>query len=195
MRTILAAAPFLFAGAAAAAPIPLPAVSFTADMHILVPGREDIVVKLFHTPRNLRYEIAVRGQRRIILLDRQVKSLTVLDPRRRFFAKRPYTPRADIVAQLPPASARLERVGTEKIGNLDSIKYKADGRTHGGLPFRGHVWMTTDRIVLRVRGLVRRAGRAVRITVELRKVKVGPIDDKRFQVPEDYKPAPAPKPK
>ena len=171
---------------AGAAEIPLPNASFVADMHVNVRDRKAVEVKLFNTPANLRYEFSARGQRRIILVDRLKKQLFVLDPRSKRYLSRPYTKRADLVAQLPPKSPTLEKIGSEKIGNVAVVKYQVKGATHGGAPFNGHIWMTRENIIVRIRGFVNRRSRSVQAEIELKNLKVGPVKPELFLVPKDY---------
>jgi hypothetical protein len=179
----------VFAGAASAiaAEIPVPKVAFTADLHVNVRDRKAVVVKVLNTPTNLRYEFSARGQRRIILINRLKKELFVLDPRGKRYARRSYTKRADLVAQLPPKNPTLEKIGSEKIGDLQVVKYEVKGATHGGSPFNGHIWMTADYVIVRIRGFVKRRSGNVQALIELKKLKVGPIKPEMFLVPKDYR--------
>ena len=172
---------------AAAVEIPQPKVSFTADMHVHVRDRKAVVVKLLNSPTNLRYEFTARGQRRIILIDRLKKQLFVLDPRGKRYIKRPYSKRADLVAQLPPKNPTLEKIGSEKIGEVPVIKYQVKGATHGGAPFNGHIWMTAEYVIVRIRGFVKRRSRSVQAIIELKKLKIGSIAPASFLVPQGYK--------
>lgn len=185
--TGLAALVLLAPQAAGAAEIPLPTASFSADMHVNVRDRKAVEVKLFSTPANLRYEFTVRGQRRIILIDRLKKQLFVLDPRGKRYLARPYTKRADLVAQMPPKNPTLEKIGTEKIGNITVVKYQVKGATHGGAPFNGHIWVTKENVIVRVRGFVRRRSRTVQALIELKNLRIGPVEPELFLVPKDYK--------
>jgi hypothetical protein len=177
----------LLASHAGAAEIPLPTASFSADMHVNVRDRKAVEVKLFSTPSNLRYEFTVRGQRRIILIDRLKKQLFVLDPRGKRYLARPYTRRADLVAQMPPKNPTLEKIGAEKIGAIAVVKYQVKGATHGGAPFDGHIWLTRENVIVRVRGFVKRRSRTVRALIELKNLKIGPVQPGLFLVPKDYK--------
>lgn len=175
------------AAPASAAEIPPPKVSFTADMHVNVRDRKAVVVKLLNSPTNLRYEFTARGQRRIILIDRLKKQLFVLDPRGKRYIRRPYTKRADLVAQLPPKNPTLEKIGSEKIGKISVVKYKVKGATHGGAPFKGYIWMTAEFVIVRIRGFVTRHSRRVQAVIELKNLKIGSIAPAMFLVPEGYK--------
>jgi hypothetical protein len=177
----------LLASHAGAAEIPLPTASFSADMHVNVRDRKAVEVKLFSTPSNLRYEFTARGQRRIILIDRLKKQLFVLDPRGKRYLARPYTKRADLVAQMPPKNPTLEKIGAEKIGAIAVVKYQVKGATHGGAPFDGHIWLTRENVIVRVRGFVKRRSRTVRALIELKNLKIGPVQPGLFLVPKDYK--------
>jgi hypothetical protein len=171
----------------AADEIPQPKVSFSADMHVNVRDRKAVVVKLFNSPTSLRYEFTARGQRRIILVDRLKKRLYVLDPRGKRYLVRPYSKRADLVAQLPPKNPTLEKLGTEKIGQIEVVKYQVKGATHGGAPFNGHIWITRENVIVRLRGFVKRRSRNVQALIEMKKLKIGSIKPDQFLVPPGYR--------
>ncbi len=172
---------------ARAAEIPLPKVSFTAEMHVSVRDRKAIVVKLFNSPTNLRYEFSGRGQRRVILIDRLKKQIFVLDPRAKRYARRRYSVRADLVAQIPPRNPTLEKIGSEKIGKISVVKYQAKGTTAGGAPFNGYIWITAENVIVRIRGFVKNRSGTVRTLIELKKLKVGKIKPDIFQLPADFR--------
>jgi hypothetical protein len=56
--------------------------------------------------------------------------------------------------------------------------------------FKGFIWTTKENIQVKMDGEAEEDGKKVKVTSELKNLKIGPVDAKVFEIPKDFKPVP-----
>jgi hypothetical protein len=76
--------------------------------------------------------------------------------------------------------------GSETIDGLKATRYAINGQSPQG-SFDGHVWCTTDGIILKVDGTVQHEGKTTPVKIALAEVHIHPQDPKLFEIPATMK--------
>ena len=171
-----------------------PTVSYVGDMKITGDAKKKLsTLKLYYEPNRQRRELSFGGQSIIVITDGVAKTATMLFPERKMYAIRPLPLSLMRVSPLRLGRSTYEAVGEEKCGAFTCVKYKVSGNSLRGGKFQGFVWYTKDHnIPMRIDGLGETNGKGEKIAMVMENVKVGPIDPKRFAVPDGYKKMPRP---
>jgi hypothetical protein len=188
---LLAAILLVAALPAASAParaveIPGPTVDFSGVLVIRIPPSKPLTIKIDYTAKRVRREMAAYGTHFITIVDRTRDRTVVLFPDLKRYAVRPLIPgEHDTVTRLA-RNAQVERVGTETIGGVETVKYRLQGRSPRGRPFRGFLWLTPQNVMIRMEGETVAKDKKRRITIEMRDLHIGPVDPAVFAIPAGY---------
>ena len=162
-----------------------PAVSYQADRIFRDERGEQVKTTFYYTPQRQRLDFLVGTNRLITIVDKPANRIVTLDPRRKTKRTVPWQdPGWDFGLSQPGAT--FTEVGPEKIGEILAVKFKAKGATGGRQVFEGFAWLTSQRIVVRLDGTVRRGDAAKRFFMETQNLKIGEPNPRLFLVPPDY---------
>lgn len=187
------AAPALLAAALALpALMPAPAMAqsgptspYQADRIFQDERGEKVKTTFYFTRTRQRLDYLVGAQRVITIVDQPAKRIVILYPRRKTKQTRPYAaPAWDFGLSQPGAT--FTAMGPEKVGDIVAIKYKAQGKAPDGQVFDGFAWLTSERIVVKLDGTVRRGKATKRFFMTTENLKVGEPNPRLFLVPPDY---------
>lgn len=165
-----------------------PTVSYQADRVFRDDRGEQVKTTFYYTPQRQRLDFLVGTNRLITIVDKAANRIVTLDPRRKTKRTVPWQdPGWDFGLSKPGAT--FTQVGPEKVGDIVAIKFQAKGAPGGRQVFEGLAWLTSQRIVVRLDGTVRRGKTAKRFFMETQNLKIGEPNPRLFLVPPDYEEA------
>jgi hypothetical protein len=183
-----AAAAFLFIGATAFAetkPLGAPSVAFHATVEVLGSGGNGFTYQLYYTPDRQRIEYRLRGRKIVSIVDDRTRRATILFPDRKRFRSAAYQ-RIEFAFGIAGAKARLTRLGAETVIGVPTVKYRATSRSRAREDFEGIVWITADRIVMKMDGQLTKGPRTRKLLQTITAIKIGPLDPNLFVIPAGY---------
>lgn len=186
----LAAAVFLVALPAQADPRQAPTVDYTADMTLLADGAPPQVMKTALSKGRMRMEVTQEGQTVVTLIDRPKKQVTVLIVNQKLYQTQALDG-PDPLLPLADADVKVEKDGEEAVGGIATTRYKVAGKGADGRPMAATIWTTKENIQVKMHSEDEVDGKKVPFTMEMKNLKIGPVDEALFTVPADYKPMPA----
>jgi hypothetical protein len=172
--------------AAAAAELPGPTADFSGTMVITYPPAKSLTIRIDYTAQRIRREMSAFGTRFVFIVDRTRDKTFVLFPDLKRYAVRPLRPgEHDTVKQLA-RNAKLEKVGPDTIDGVACVKYRLEGRSLRGRTFNGFLWLTAQNIMIRMEGQTTAKGKMRQIKIEMRDLRIGPVDPAVFAIPAGY---------
>ena len=186
---LVAAAAFALALPAQADPKQNPTADYTAEAVAKTAGQPDSTSKIWYTKDKVRVDVSHQGQTMAVIMDRPAKKMTVLLPKSKQFQTEAL-PEGE--ANNPVASGTWEvaKAGDESIAGVATTKWSVSGKGTDGRTFKGFIWTTKENIQVKMDGESEDEGKKVKVTSELKNLKIGPVDAKVFEIPKDYKPVP-----
>jgi len=165
-----------------------PTVSYYAESVLTLPTRT-VTVRTWYAPDKLKMVVVGNRQSMAMIADRVARSMTLLLLSDKRYFVRPLNPKVfgPMGRSSPVPGMIFTKVGAETVNDIKATKYKATGKMAGGVAFDGHIWLTADRIVVRMEGMQVRGSRQVPMKMEVSSLKVGPIDPAVYAIPKDYK--------
>ena len=193
-RRLLAAAAILIPAAAAAqekggAAWGPPTADYRADMVFTDDRGRSRTARLYYTAKRQRLEFKAGKEIVAMIFDRAAGTTYQL-----LLDSRSWRPVAAPAPQFnfglsDPASKR-EKLADETMAGRPVTKYRVASETAAGDRFSGLAWATKQRIVVRMAGTVVRGSKTQPLTLELRNLKIGPVDAALFAVPASYRKLP-----
>ena len=177
----------------AAAEMPLPTVSFTAEakLCLVVDGKDDCSpAAIFYTPARFRAESGVGDTREVGLYDTVKKIATTIDFGEKTFSITPFDPKSeDLSVGFLPTRGDYVRVAEETVSGAPTVKYKISA-ARDGTRTDGFAWIGADNIVRRMQLTASLPNNVtVLIKFDVTKLVVGPVDPALLDVaiPSDFK--------
>ncbi len=166
-----------------------PTADYRADMVFADDRGRSRTARLYYTAKRQRLEFKAGKEIVAMIYDRAAGTAYQL-----LLDSRSWRP---VVAAAPqfnfglsdPASKR-EKLGEETLAGLAVTKYRVSSRSAAGDRFNGLAWATKQRIVVRMAGTVMRGSKTQPLTLELKNLKIGPVDPTLFAVPAGYRKLP-----
>lgn len=166
-----------------------PSASFSGRLEIRngePRGKQQLSMTVYSAGRYLRLDFTQKGRPISIILDRKERRMIALSHERKQAVILPYRERSDIARLFNRSRGRLTREGVESVNGVRAVRYKFEGRNADGDTFSGHVWMTRQRIVVRLQEADKRPGKARPFVLNLRDLKVGKLPAGTFRAPKGY---------
>ena len=163
-----------------------PTADYSADMVFTDERGRSRTARLYYTAQAQRLEYQAGKEIVAAIYDRAAGRAWQLLLNRRGWRPIPPDPPAFNFGVSDPASKR-RRLAEERMAGRAATKYRVSSRTAAGDAFDGLAWATGQRIVLRMEGTVTRGTRTRKMTLELRNLKIGPVDPALFRVPAHYR--------
>jgi len=156
-------------------------VSYSAERTVTVNGKSYLGM-VFHVPGRERHEQQIQGISEVIILDAGAKQGFLVLPELNSYVAFAF-PR--LMAELDDSDLRRTPVGQETVNGVPTTKYRVDHTAGDGSRAQGFVWLSGQRVLMRLDGIVARAGagRGTAIRFELAGVKLGPQDPGLFVLP------------
>jgi hypothetical protein len=183
---ILAAA--FVAGANAQSRLPTPSVDYQAE-RMMETSAGTFTGRVYFSADKERTETEMGGYQNVTIVRRDRNLVWNLMPAQRMVRETDLKSARDpIAAQTGGDDVRISAVGGETVEGVATTKYKLiakDGEAGG------FMWFSREGIAVKMDLLQKEDGKASRMTVTLRHLKIGPQDPQLFEVPEGYSKMPA----
>lgn len=187
--TLAAVAALAAAFPAAADPRQNPTADYSATVVAKSASEPESSSKLWYTKARLRVDVTEEGQAMTVIMDRTAKKMTVYLHASKAFQQEDL-PEGESENPIASGTWDVTKLGDETVGGTPTTKWSVNGKGLDGRAFKGMVWTTKENIQLKMEGESDEDGKSVKVSSELRELKVGPVDPKIFDMPKDYKPAP-----
>jgi len=143
----------------------------------------DFRMSLNHAKGRERRELSLEGTRSVLILRPDRQEAFVLQPEAKVAM-----PIGLGDPEVGPDLSTLHKLdavpqGKEKVGGLDTVKYRVSGVYEEGGGFEGTVWATDDGIYAKVDGTATDGGEPVMVRLELADVTRGRQDPALFELP------------
>lgn len=186
---LAAAAAFALALPAQADPKQNPTADYTAEAVAKTAGQPDSTSKIWYTKDRVRVDVSHQGQSMSVIMDRPAKKMTVLIPKAKLF-QTDALPEGESSNPIASGTWDVAKAGDETIAGVAATKWTVSGKGTDGRAFKGFIWTTKENIQVKMDGEAEEEGKKVKVTSEIKNLKVGPVDARVFDIPKDYKPAP-----
>jgi hypothetical protein len=186
---LAAAAAFAFALPAQADPKQNPTADYTADAVAKTEGQPDSTSKIWYTKDKVRVDVSHQGQTMSVIMDRPAKKMTVVIPKSKMFQSEAL-PEGEANNPIASGTWEVAKAGEETVAGVATTKWTVSGKGTDGRAFKGFIWTSKENIQVKMDGEAEEEGKKVKVTSELKNLKIGPVDAKVFEIPKDYKPVP-----
>ncbi len=186
---LAAAAALAFALPAKADPRQNPSADYMAESVAKTEGQPDSVSKIWYTTDKIRVDVSHQGQAMAVIMDRSAKKMTVLIPKSKLFQTEAL-PEGEANNPIATGTWDVAKAGDETVAGVATSKWNVSGKGTDGRAFKGFIWTTKENIQVKMDGEAEEDGKKVKVTSELKNLKIGPVDAKVFEIPKDYKAVP-----
>jgi hypothetical protein len=186
---LVAAAAVALALPAQADPKQNPTADYTADAVAKTEGQPDSTSKIWYTKDKVRVDVSHQGQTMSVIMDRPAKKMTVLIPKSKMFQSEAL-PEGEANNPIATGTWEVAKAGEESVAGVAATKWNVSGKGADGRAFKGFIWTTKENIQVKMDGEAEEEGKKVKVTSELKNLKIGPVDAKVFDIPKDFKPVP-----
>jgi hypothetical protein len=186
---LAAAAAFAFALPAQADPKQSPTADYSADAVAKTEGQPDSTSKIWYTKDKVRVDVSHQGQTMSVIMDRPAKKMTVLIPKSKMFQSEAL-PEGEANNPIATGTWEVTSAGEETVAGVAATKWTVSGKGADGRAFKGFIWTTKENIQVKMDGEAEEEGKKLKVTSELKNLKIGPVDAKVFEIPKDFKPVP-----
>jgi hypothetical protein len=143
--------------------------------------------RVWYTKEKTRQDVNLGGARFSWIVDRSAGTFTSVHWTRRLCGKQPLSG-GELINPIASGSWEIAKVGEETMGGVLTGKWSVSGKSPNGGGFSGFVWTTKENIQVRIVGvfefeLTDKRKLKSKSTLELRTLKIGPVDPKVFEVP------------
>jgi hypothetical protein len=175
------------AASAAADPLPVPTVDYTAEQ--VIESESGIFTgRVYVAAGRERAEIGTGGARSIIILRPDRRLGWRLTPAERMYQETDIAKARGRLGAGLPADASISREGGEIVEGFETTKHELrmkDGSAGG------FVWLTREDIAVKTVLLRREGGKMTRTTIILRNLEIAPQDASLFELPDGYEKMPS----
>jgi hypothetical protein len=186
---LAAAAALALASTAQADPRQNPTADYTAEAVAKTQGQPDSTSKIWYTKDKVRVDVSHQGQTMAVIMDRPSKKMFVLVPKQKLYQEEPL-PEGEASNPISSGTWEVASAGEETLAGNATTKWTVSGKGTDGRVFKGFIWTTKENIQVKMEGESEDEGKKVKVTSELRNIKIGAVDAKVFDIPKDYKPVP-----
>ncbi len=186
---LAAAAALALAGAAQADPRQNPTADYMAEAVAKTQGQPDSTSKIWYTKDKVRVDVNHQGQTMAVIMDRPAKKMFVMIPKQKLYQEEPL-PEGEASNPIASGTWEVASAGQETVAGLATTKWTVSGKGTDGRSFKGNIWTTKENIQVKMDGESEDEGKKVKVTSELKNIKIGAVDAKVFDIPKDFKPAP-----
>ena len=169
-------------GWAVAAQLPDSQASYSGEGVMTIADTE-IPFRVYHDRGKERRELIMQGTTQVIIKRPDLGVATMLMPQMNMAMEMPIDMSAMSGLSDRAAAFNPEPIGTEMVAGEVATKHRLGGNDPSGGGFDGFVWLSEDRIVLRVDGNAGQGGQGTPLTIELTRLERGPQDAALFELP------------
>lgn len=160
-----------------------PKTPFSGDMVVKRPGKRAVSIRMYYGTTHIRLDSRFFGRTLVTIVDRFKREIVLLLPHRREFMRVPSSARARAaIDRLIGFRSGLKPVGSETVGGVATTKYRVDTRTAAGTRFNGHIWLTSDNIMIQTIGRTPKG----KIHIVMNNLRRGAVNPALFVIPAGY---------
>jgi hypothetical protein len=184
-----AAAAIALALPAHADPRQNPTADYMADAVAQTEGQPNSTSKIWYTTDKVRVDVTHQGQTMSVIMDRPGKKMTVLVPKTKLYQTEAL-PEGEASNPIASGTWDVAKAGDETMAGVATTKWTVKGKGTDGRTFNGFIWTTKENIQVKMEGESEDQGKKIKVSSELKNLKIGPIAATVFDIPKDYKPLP-----
>ena len=184
-----AAAAIALALPAHADPRQNPTADYMADAVAQTEGQPDSTSKIWYTKDKVRVDVTHQGQTMSVIMDRPAKKMTVLVPKTKLYQTEAL-PEGEASNPIASGTWDVAKAADETLAGVATTKWTVKGKGSDGRTFNGFIWTTKENIQVKMEGESEDEGKKIKVSSELKNLKIGPIAATVFDIPKDYKPLP-----
>ena len=184
-----AAAAIALALPAHADPRQNPTADYMADAVAQTEGQPDSTSKIWYTKDKVRVDVTHQGQTMSVIMDRPGKKMTVLVPKTKLYQTEAL-PEGEASNPIASGTWDVAKAADETMAGVATSKWTVKGKGTDGRTFNGFIWTTKENIQVKMEGESEDQGKKIKVSSELKNLKIGPIAATVFDIPKDYKPLP-----
>lgn len=176
--------------AATADPRQGPSADFTAEMVttvVMLPEkrRHEVVTTVWSSKGKTRTTLTHEGLSMSWIIDPAARIKITLMHAPKYYLEQPLT---EEVNRFATGQWEIVKAGEDIVAGAPTVKWSFSGKERGGVDWKGFVWTTKENIPVKQFSETTSAI----VTIELRNLKVGPVDAAMFETPLDFTPMPKP---
>jgi hypothetical protein len=166
-----------------------PAVPFHARCTITVNGQSHVGT-IDAEPGHQRHEQAILGLAEVFLLDIPAARGYLVLPTLHSYVEFPFPA---LMAELDSPDLLAHPEGKETVAGIPTTKYRVDHRARDGSRAIGFLWVSRQRILMKLDVSVtrHRGGRKLAVAMQLSHVVLGPVDPALFVLPQGLQALPS----
>ncbi len=170
------------------ADFPFPKVGYSADVKMDMgkgpDGRPMIFPgKVYFSGGKERRETVTFGHKSIIIWRRDKGVSWILMPdRKMYMEQRGGTEKEDPGRMMREGNVKLTKLGSERVNGMATTKYKIEVVDKKGRPFEGHLWVTNQKVPVRMEG----TSKGTLFRIDYTNIKIGKQDARLFEIPAGY---------
>ncbi|MCW5771229.1 MAG: hypothetical protein KIT16_06305 [Rhodospirillaceae bacterium] len=184
--TLAACAMLAWALPAQADPRHDPTADYSAEAVAKTEGQPESISKLWYTKAKLRVDLKEEGQSMTVIMDRTTRKMTIYLHQAKGYQQEDLPP-GEGDNDFATGTWKVAKIGEESVAGAPATKWSVNGKGSDGRLFKGFVWTTKENIQIKMEGESTEGGKTLKVSSELRALKVGPIEPSVFEGPKDYK--------
>ncbi|MBI5885064.1 MAG: DUF4412 domain-containing protein [Deltaproteobacteria bacterium] len=142
--------------------------------------------RVYHSGAMERMEQEMDGATQAIILRADKKLAWVLMPQMRMYMEVGYDALGASVYDPNDMDYTLVDEGPDTVAGVKTEKYRMSAVGKDGKRFEGYLWLTLEDIMVRIEAVSKGKDRTERVNMELRNLRIGPVDRSLFEVPAGY---------
>lgn len=166
-----------------------PTADYMADAVAQTEGQPGSTSKIWYTNDKVRVDVTHQGQTMSVIMDRPGKKMTVLVPKTKLYQTEAL-PEGEASNPIASGTWDVAKAGDETMAGVATTKWTVKGKGTDGRTFNGFIWTTKENIQVKMEGESEDQGKKIKVSSELKNLKIGPIAATVFDIPKDYKPLP-----
>lgn len=160
-------------------------VDYTADSVLKIDGME-VISRVYHSGSKERMEQEMDGAAQVIIVRTDKKLAWVLMPQMQMYMEIGYDALGAAAYDPGEMDYTLVAEGTESVAGVTAAKYRMTAVGRDGKRFEGYIWLGPGNIMVRIEAASKGNGKTERVKMELRNLRIGPVDRSLFEVPKGY---------
>ncbi|MBI5562047.1 MAG: DUF4412 domain-containing protein [Deltaproteobacteria bacterium] len=161
------------------------ATDYSAD-GVMDSGGMQMASRIYHSMNKERMEQDMEGVRQTIILRTDKKIAWVLMPEMRMYMEMNYGSLSGKTYNPEDMDYTLVEEGKETVNGIQTTRYKMTARDKNGKKFDGSLWLTPEGIMVKIDAVSKGKKSDERVKMELRNLKIAPLDRALFEVPSGY---------
>lgn len=160
-------------------------VSYQAN-YVFMSGGKAFHGQVKHAPGRERREWSDAMGEQAMLVRRDADAVYFVAPALRIFLAAGYKETAAAFGDVESLTLELTAEGNERLAARSARRYRAEGQSPSGAAFSGTVWVSSEGILLKAKGMLRDRAGDQDFETELTDLKIGAVDPQAFEPPKGF---------